>query len=343
MQTEIRKAGPESMEKAAGLLLSGELVAIPTETVYGLAATGLDPLAVQKIFAAKGRPATDPLILHLPSPDLKVAVESGVLAQPIPHCAFHLAKAFWPGPLTLVLPRGSKVPDEVTSGLSSVAVRYPAHPVAQKLLQRVGVPLAAPSANRFGRISPTDAEAVREELDGKIPLILDGGKCETGVESTVLSLLDDEPLILRPGKITAAEIGGVLGKAPKTQSLALQKDNAMPSPGLLESHYAPLTPLYLTDQPITQFPAGLEYIHYQSPQKNLEPNRRALCPNDDPYSAAQNLYRLLREADAGGAKAILIEPIPDSPIAPALRDRLHRASSGTARWDGHRWQFTAKK
>lgn len=343
MQTEILGPDPKSLQKAADLLLAGEVAAIPTETVYGLAAHGLNTSAVRKIFTAKGRPSTDPLILHLPSPDLKTALNAGFVAEPIPEVAYQLASAFWPGPLTLILPKGPKVPVEVTSGLPSVAVRYPAHPVTQKLLSIVNVPLAAPSANRFGRISPTDAQAVLEELDGRIPLILDGGSCATGVESTVLSLMTSEPTILRPGKITAEQLGRVLGNIPRILSAKSNAGQPMPSPGMLESHYAPSTPLYLVDQPIAHCPTGILYIHYTSNDTPLAPNRLVLTPAGDPVTAAQNLYRILRRADAQGAPAILIEPIPDSAWAPALRDRILRASSGTASWDGNSWNLHPKK
>ena len=343
MQTEILGPDPISLRKAANLLLAGEVVAIPTETVYGLAAHGLKAQAVQKIFSAKGRPSTDPLILHLPTPDLKAALAAGIVAEPIPEVAYQLTSAFWPGPLTMILPKGPKVPLEVTSGLPSVAVRYPAHPVAQKLLSIADVPLAAPSANRFGRISPTDAKAVSEELGGRIPVILDGGSCQTGVESTVLSLFKQEPVILRPGKITAEQLGRILGKNPKILSTKSKLDQSMPSPGMLESHYAPATPLYLVDQPITHFPTGMQYIHYSSDEKQLSPNRQILTPVGDPETAAQNLYRVLRKADAQGSQAIFIEPIPDSDFAPALRDRLQRASTGTAYWDGQAWKLTQRQ
>jgi len=343
MQTEILGPDPISLRKAANLLLAGEVVAIPTETVYGLAAHGLKAQAVQKIFSAKGRPSTDPLILHLPTPDLKAALAAGIVAEPIPEVAYQLTSAFWPGPLTMILPKGPKVPLEVTSGLPSVAVRYPAHPVTQKLLSILNVPLAAPSANRFGRISPTDAPAVLEELGGRVPLILDGGSCVTGVESTVLSLMTSEPTILRPGKITSEQLGQVIGKVPRTLSAQSKADQSMPSPGMLESHYAPLTPLYLVDQPITHFITGMQHIHYTSNNTQLSPSRQVLTPSGDPETAAQNLYRVLRKADAQGATAILIEPIPDSAWAPALRDRLLRASSRTACWDGQTWKLTRRQ
>lgn len=337
MKTEIHQANPTSLRKAADLLLSGEVVAIPTETVYGLAANGLNSEAVKKVFLAKGRPSTDPLILHLTSRDLQVAIQSDILGKNTPHEAFDLASAFWPGPLTMVLPRGSRVPPVVTAGLDSVAVRYPAHPVTLELLSMIQVPLAAPSANRFGRISPTDAQAVLHELDGKVSLILDGGESATGVESTVVSLLPPEPAILRPGKITPEDIARVIGRTPYQQAQNLPRNQSMPSPGMLESHYAPQTPLYLAEAPLSPIHPDLRFIHYQTPKGSLHSNQFILSPEGDPESAARNLYRILRQADTGHGKAILIEPIPDSDLAPALRDRLQRASVGNARWDGANW------
>jgi len=312
---------------------------MPTETVYGLAAVGLNADAVKKVFLAKGRPTTDPLILHLSSPDLHQAIRSGIIGENTPPEAFDLASVFWPGPFTLVLPRGGRVPPVVTAGLDTVAVRYPSHPVAQQLLTLVGCPLAAPSANRFGRISPTDAHAVLHELEGKIPMILDGGECTTGVESSVLSLLPPQPTILRPGKITSEDIARVLGRAPCNQIQLSPKSRPMSSPGMLESHYAPVTPLYLTQEPLTHRQSDLLFIHYRTPQGHLSPNQFVLSPLGDSETAAKNLYRVLRQADNARGKAILIEPIPDSNLAPALTDRIQRASIGTARWNGTSWEL----
>ncbi|NCW28433.1 MAG: L-threonylcarbamoyladenylate synthase [Verrucomicrobia bacterium] len=319
VKTVILPADSASLREAADLLLSGEVVAIPTETVYGLAADGFSPLAVRKIFSAKGRPSTDPLILHLPSPDLKAAISAGILADCIPEDAYRLVTAFWPGPLTLILPRGPKVPLEVTAGLSSVAVRYPAHPVAQKLL------------------------TLLHELNGKILLILDGGESTTGVESTVVSLLTPEPTILRPGKITHEDIARVIGRTPCQLVQNLPKNLSMTSPGMLESHYAPQTPLYLAEAPISHTQPDLLFIHYHTPQGSLHPNQLILSPQGDPESAARNLYRILRQADSRQGKAILIEPVPDSSLAPALRDRLQRASVGIAKWDGANWILQRQK
>ena len=339
VKTRIVPISASSLREACQILQGGDLVAFPTETVYGLGALGLRSDAVQKIFHAKGRPSTDPLILHLPSPDLNQAVTHHWMAAPIPPFANELAKKFWPGPLTLVVPKGAKVPLEVTAGLGTVALRVPAHPVAEKLLQELGEPLAAPSANRFGRISPTDASAVLQELDGKIPLILDGGPCPHGIESTVLSLLSDPPTILRPGSITAEMISEITHTEVWLQSKQKDPKSGMPSPGMLENHYAPQTPLYLCTAPIKSFASPYQFILYQNCPTSPEAQVHLLCPDGKHSTAAQNLYRVLREADQAASSAILIDPVPDSPWALALRDRLHRASAGTATWKNGQWNF----
>ena len=241
METQILAADDTGIESAAQLLRQGALVAFPTETVYGLGGRADRADSIRAIFLAKGRPSTDPLILHLPEPDLAKAVEEGWIAGPLPKSATTLTKAFWPGPLTLILRRGPKVHPEMTAGRDTVAVRCPAHPVAKRLLEAVRVPLAAPSANRFGRISPTDAEAVREELSGSIPLILDGGPCSIGLESTVVNLVSPFPEILRPGAITAAEITRVLGVVPEESFSSARQGDSQIAPGQLASHYAPIS------------------------------------------------------------------------------------------------------
>ena len=343
VKTRIVPLSASSLREACQILQGGDLVAFPTETVYGLGALGLRSDAVQKIFHAKGRPSTDPLILHLPSPDLNQAVTHHWMAAPIPPFANELAKKFWPGPLTLVVSKGAKVPLEVTAGLGTVALRVPAHPVAEKLLQELGEPLAAPSANRFGRISPTDASAVLQELDGKIPLILDGGPCPHGIESIVLSLLSDPPTILRPGSITAEMISQITHTEVLLRSQPRDSKSALPSPGMLENHYAPQTPLYLCTAPIESFSSSCQFILYHRRAASPQAQTHLLCPDGNPSTAAQNLYRILREADQVGSQAIFIDPIPDSPWAPALRDRLHRASAGTANWANGQWNLRPRE
>jgi L-threonylcarbamoyladenylate synthase len=342
MKTRILPVSRDSILEACKILQQGDLVAFPTETVYGLGGLGLRSESIRKIFEAKGRPSTDPLILHLPSPDLTKAVESRLIGGPVSEFADILATRFWPGPLTMILPRGSAIPREVTAGLDTVAVRYPAHPATRELLTALQEPLAGPSANRFGRISPTDAQAVLEELEGKIPLILDGGECSTGIESTVISLAGTTPTILRPGAISATEIAQVIGCNVVTLNSSLNDKTPAISPGTLASHYAPQTPLYISNRPIEYFDPPYQYILFTSKNSTPLTHIRILTQEGKPEVAAQNLYRTLRESDSLGAPAILIDPIPNSPLAPALRDRITRASSGTAEWRNGGWIFTAR-
>lgn len=342
MKTRILPISKDSICEACNILQQGDLVAFPTETVYGLGGLGLRSESVRKIFKAKGRPNSDPLILHLPSSDFKQASAAGLIHGSIPGFARILADRFWPGPLTMILPRGSATPPEVTAGLDTVAVRYPAHPAARKLLTALKEPLAGPSANRFGRISPTDAQAVLQELDGKIPLILDGGKCMTGIESTVISLTHPIPTILRPGAISEAEISQVIACNVATLHSSLNEKTPAVSPGTLASHYAPQTPLYISNCPIEYFDPPYQYILFTSKGAMSLPHVRILTQEGKPEVAAQNLYRTLRECDSLGSPAILVDPIPDSPLAPALRDRIHRASSGTAEWRNGGWILSAR-
>ena len=343
VETRILTADEAGLNEASQILLQGGLVAFPTETVYGLGGLASRPDSIRAIFSVKGRPATDPLILHLPEPDLEKAVAEGWVAAPLPASAISIAKHFWPGPLTLILPRGPKALLEMTAGLDTVAVRCPSHPAAQNLLQNVGAPLAAPSANRFGRISPTDAQAVFQELRGSIPLIVDGGRCFVGLESTVVTLLTPKPEILRPGAVTAAQLEKILGFAPLARKISPPKDGAQIAPGQLDSHYAPQTPLYLCETPFRDFHPDFFHILFR---KNSEsPSQTSLCLAEDGKleSAARELYRGLRLADQSGCKAILVEPVPDGPWAEALRDRLTRASVGTARRNGTDWKLLSRK
>jgi len=342
METRILPDDDAGVAEAVRLLRQGSLVAFATETVYGLGGMAENPIAIRAIFSAKGRPATDPLILHLPEPDLSLAVAQGWVASPLPNSAILLAQAFWPGPLTLVLPRGPQADPAMTAGLETIAVRCPAHPTARKLLRALAHPLAAPSANRFGRISPTDARAVQQELGGRIPLILDGGPCSVGLESTVICLGGDSPEILRPGGISTTQITQVLGQTPKIRSGSAKPQDAQSSPGQLATHYAPLTPLYLCDQPIRNFLPKTFHLLFRKPSEPMPNFSSCLCPDGNQETAARELYRNLRLADASGAEKILVEPIPDGPWADALRDRLTRASAGTARWTGQEWKIVPR-
>ncbi|GAB4241832.1 MAG: L-threonylcarbamoyladenylate synthase [Candidatus Methylacidiphilales bacterium] len=317
---------PLPITEAVRLLRAGEVVALPTETVYGLAADGLNVDAVARIFAVKERPTFDPLILHLARPS-----DLAKLVTVIPPEAEALARAFWPGGLTLVLPKRPLVPDLVTSGLSCVAVRCPAHPVMQTVLRQLGRPLAAPSANRFGRISPTDADAVREELGDRIPLILDGGPCPIGIESTIVDLTRSPARLLRAGAVPLEAIQQIIPCETSPQP----SDPSRPvAPGLLASHYAPRTPLFLARQPLADGPplppdvAALIWsrlpipppLHYQQ-----------LTVSGSDLEAAAYLFRAMRALDASGVRAIYADPIPMHGLGRAIHDRLTRASHGTVR------------
>ncbi len=311
MKTEILRAGSsEAIARAVKLLREGAAVALPTETVYGLAADALKEEAVLKIFAAKDRPRFDPLIVHLPDSDWigRVAVVEDSAREILDR----LRARFWPGPLTFVLPRRTLVPDLVTSGLDTVAIRISSHPVFGEVIRGFGGPLAAPSANRFGRISPTAADHVREELDGLIPLILDAGTTTHGLESTIVALRNGRIEVLRRGPITKeqlAEFGEVfvVPSGPRPEA-----------PGQLPSHYAPRTPLVLVDD-LTSFvpPVGQKCGFIQM---------RTLSERGDLAEAAANLFRCLRELDHAGLDLIVAEKLPDEGLGAAINDRLRRAA-----------------
>lgn len=321
MQARVHAPSPAALRRLAAALRRGELVAIPTETVYGLAAHALNAKACRAIFKAKRRPANDPLIVHVP--DLAQAEK---LAEFNPAARL-LARHFWPGPLTLVLPKKPVVPGIVTSGGPTVAVRAPAHPLARRLLRLAGIPLAAPSANLFGYISPTMAEHVREGLGRRIGHILDGGTCAIGVESTVLDMTNPaKPRVLRPGAVTAAQLEKFLGvKVHGAQSRG-QRARQL-APGMLERHYSPRTPLVL-GQAKGELAAGTAVILLRRPAGGAEhvfwlSERGALA------EVARNLYRVLRQADAGRYRQIIVEPLPADAggLAAAINDRLKRAAA----------------
>ena len=306
------------VDSAAAALRSGLLVGMPTETVYGLAADALDAQAVLRVFAAKGRPSFDPLIVHVADVE-----EAWAVAEPSPR-ARRLAERFWPGPLTLVLPRRACVPDVVTSGLVTVGVRCPDHDLARALIRAAGRPLAAPSANRFGRISPTTAAHVTEQLGSEIAGVLDGGPCRVGVESTVL-LPDPMPLILRPGGITREALADFLGE-PVSLAGREQRAENLPAqaPGMLASHYAPRTPMSLRegDWPVAPHIARLAF---RAAPPAGGPTA-ILSPSGDLAEAAANLFAYLRRLDASGAAHIVAELVPAEGLGLAINDRLVRAA-----------------
>jgi L-threonylcarbamoyladenylate synthase len=311
--------GMDGAGAAAELLEAGQVVALPTETVYGLAGNALEPETVARIFEAKERPFFDPLIVHLPSIDwlgrLTTAANDELVRS--------LIACFWPGPLTLVLPRRPIVPDIVTADLPTVAVRMSAHPLFRAVLDRFGGPVAVPSANRFGRISPTEASHVREELDGRIPLILDGGPCAVGVESTVVAPEAGSIRVLRLGPVTADELAGF--------GPVLSAGRAIESPGQLPSHYAPATPLRLLTlaSDADTFPEAGR-VGLLSWSRTVRPPQfhamETLSPSGDAREAATRLFAAMRRLDALKLDLILAEPAPASGLGAAINERLRKAA-----------------
>ena len=308
----------EAISRAVELLRAGQVVGLPTETVYGLAGDGLNPAALARIFEVKQRPLFDPLILHFAD-----AAGAFALAEKIPDAARELAERFWPGPLTLVLRKKEIVPDLATSGLPEVALRVPAHPVAQALLRAFGGPLAAPSANRFGRISPTDAQAVRAELGDAVPLILDGGPCAVGLESTVLLISDQAPMLLRAGGIPLEEIEAIVGPVQH----ATPVDDKPQAPGQLKHHYAPRKPLRLVAR-AGEIPmrADIGWLAFGAAD-SFPGVMENLSPNGDLREAAANFFRGLRALDDDSqVSGIYAMALPAQGLGLAINERLERAA-----------------
>lgn len=308
---------------AAELLSQGQIVAIPTETVYGLAANALNPDAVLRIYEAKHRPRFNPLILHVPS------IEAFELyAKEIPDACRRLAEAFSPGPLTFLLPKRPEVPDIVTAGSDLVALRIPKHPVALELLSILTFPLAAPSANPSGYVSPVTATHVMQGLGGRIPYILDGGPCNVGLESTIVSFQEGRILLHRFGAITPEDILRVTGIAPTQAQTSHQAPDA---PGQLKSHYAPDRPLFMGDIPsLLREHAGkrVALISFRHSYKNQDTVASyVLSPGGDLHEAARNLFQVLRSADQGAVDLIIAETFPAEGLGWAINDRLSRAQS----------------
>ena len=310
MKTRILQA-PDGVSTIVEALAAGEPVALPTETVYGLAADALSPNACAKIFEAKNRPLSDPLIVHIPSIDWLPRLTSPYLT------ALQLAQKFWPGPLTMVLPRQPIVPDIVTAGQNTVAIRMSAHPLFQEVATAFGKPLAAPSANRFGRISPTSAAHVLAELDGRIPFILDGGPCAHGIESTIVHVSEEGLRILREGPITRKDLRAF---AP-----LLDDSIAVSAPGGLKSHYAPRTPLVLEKNPAPHSEKNgllaFSALHEGFAQTEV------LSATSDLREAAANLYGAMRRLDEAGLDLIVAEELPESGIGAAIMERLRKAAA----------------
>ena len=306
------------VRRAAEILKRGGLVAFPTETVYGLGADASSKDAVTRLYAAKRRPLDHPVIVHFADADLAFS-----WARDVPQAAKQLAAKFWPGPLTLILKKSVKTGDFVTGGQDSVGVRVPSHPVAQELLRAFGGGIAAPSANRFGQISPTTAAHVREDLGKDVELVLDGGPSEVGIESTIVDLSSGDPALLRPGKISAVDLEAALG----SPVLARQSDSPRHSGGL-ERHYAPRTPARLVpthelDQEIARLKDKIAVLAFSRPDERVDYWLR--MPRE-PQAYAQKLYAALRELDSARCEMILIEAPPESPEWAGVRDRLVRAT-----------------
>lgn len=347
-QTEVLQINafePEQhiIERAAALLRAGELVVFPTETVYGLGADCLQTSAVEGIFLAKNRPFSDPLILHIADEGALAA-----LTTDVPQEAHRLARAFWPGPLTLILPAAPRVPRLVTAGLPTVAVRMPRHPVALALIRALGSPIAAPSANRFMHVSPTTAQHVLADLGGRVPLILDGGPCTVGVESTILDLGSEVPRILRPGGVSLEELRTVLPEVQPPRSRAVEREDitvAQKAPGQMLTHYAPAVPALLFEGAVQEMRGAMlaevrrrrasgERVGVLVADEDVAAFREsgahiyALGSDAAPEQVATRLFAGLRALEEAGVQVILCRSFEPRGIGLAIRDRLLKAAGG---------------
>ncbi|PZX51876.1 L-threonylcarbamoyladenylate synthase [Algoriphagus ratkowskyi] len=314
----------KDISQAKHLLDAGELVSIPTETVYGLAGNALSSVAVASIFETKDRPSFDPLIIHVAS-----LLEAKNYVTDIPVSLNALAERFWPGPLTLLLPKNNNIPDIVTAGLERVAVRVPDHPLTLELLSQLAYPLAAPSANPFGYISPTSPQHVQAQLGEKISYILDGGKCKVGLESTIVGMEDDEIIVYRLGGLDISEIEELVGPVT-VKSYSTSNPQA---PGLLETHYSPSKPFLIgdLDELISKYLGQGDDFAVLSLDKSFSVvsgrNQIALSPNSDLKEAATHLFAAMRKLDESNATIILAELMPDTGLGRAINDRLKRAAT----------------
>lgn len=339
MQTKVLPATPEALQLAAHLLKDGQIVAFPTETVYGLGANAFDKNAVLRVFAAKGRPADNPLIVHIY--DLSQLEEICT----VPPVAVPLMQAFWPGPLTILFPKKPSIPDETTAGLDTVAIRMPSHPVAAAMLKACGLPIAAPSANRSGKPSPTTAAYTLEDMDGRIPLILDGGACEVGVESTVVDVCHGTPVILRPGGITKDMLEKVLGTEVQLAGSILRPlkpDEKALSPGMRYKHYAPRGSVSLVEgeeedvlramrqlctlgQAAGKKVCVMCFTEHMEALKEFDPHD--IGPKGNDTETAHRLFSTLRRLDDEGMDLIYSEVLPPEGVGLAVMNRLGRAAA----------------
>ena len=338
MQTQLLPVSPEAIALAGRLIRSGELVAFPTETVYGLGADALNANAVAGIFQAKGRPGDNPLIVHISAPPQL----SPLIEGPPSPAARALMAACWPGPMTLIFPKSPRVPGAVTAGLSTVAVRLPAHPAARALIDAAGCPIAAPSANRSGRPSPTTASHVMEDMDGRVPLILDGGPCAVGLESTVIDMTGDLPRILRPGGITPDRVRALCGGVRVDDAVLrpLAEGERPKSPGMKYRHYAPHGDLTLVTGPEDAVARAIRDLYDRALDEGRRPlilaltphlpaygSRRALPLGKDADAVAHEIFACLRRADAQGADVIFSEAVDPRGLGLAVMNRLGRAAA----------------
>ena len=332
METKVLRPTPEALAEAAALLRSGELVAFPTETVYGLGADALNAEAVLRIFAAKNRPADNPLIVHIWDRG-----QLDALCEPT-ETALRLMDAFWPGPLTVLCRKKPAVPDAVTAGLGTVGMRMPSHPVAREMLRVSNVPVAAPSANLSTRPSPTTAAHVLEDMNGRIPLILDGGACEFGVESTVLDASGDVPVILRPGAVTREMVAGLIGACEVADSVMrpLAEGEAAPSPGMKHRHYAPKGQLTIYRGPAQAVAGAINRAYGEgghpvilalTPHLGWYDGKETMSLGTTLLDAAHSLFSCLREADARGYDRLLAEAVSEEAVGLAVMNRMARAAA----------------
>lgn len=336
MMTQVKPVSPEAIREAAELIRKGELVGMPTETVYGLGANALDEEAVKKIFAAKGRPGDNPLIVHV-----SCLAEIQPLVREIPDSAKRLMEAFWPGPMTLILPKSDLIPSAVSAGLDTVGIRLPASEAARELIRVSGCPIAAPSANRSGRPSPTTAQHVFEDMDGRIPMILDGGSSEVGVESSVIDATGDVPVILRPGGITPEMVEKVLGDVRVDEHVMspLHEGDVVRSPGMKYKHYAPKAKTVIYDGEAEAVIAAICARYDEAERAGEVPailgfdehdfgsrTRISLGSVKRPQEAAARLFGALRELDERGETVALCEAVEATGIGLAVMNRMGRAA-----------------
>ena len=338
MKTLVLKPNEAALNEAARLLREGQLVGIPTETVYGLGANALNPTAVCDIFRAKGRPGDNPLIVHISD---MAELRPLIACEPSP-AALRLAQAFWPGPLTMIFPRSKQVPLQTTGGLETVAVRMPSHPVAREVIARAGVPIAAPSGNRSGRPSPTSAAHMLEDMDGRIPLIIDGGESDVGVESTVLDMTGDIPRILRPGGVTREQIAAVCGACEVDPAVMrpLKEDEQPRSPGMKYRHYAPEGALTIYRGKAGRVAEAICAAYDDAEAEGLHPlilalenhhplygGRKCISLGRNADEMAHAVFAVLRDADGLHADVIFSEAVETEGIGLAVMNRLGRAAA----------------